>query len=305
MVGLPEKNKYPIEPPSALRLNLFLQCQNEGKNYTLIYTCNTKNIIMKNKLKKTVVFSYILLLALAMSLITQAGYGQVKDSTPVKISYPNIPKFSISSYTIYQKSFHVGYERVLNRNHSIYIFGGYNEFPKIVNLNLTGSAITGSKNKSGYTMGAEFRFYLPKENKDPAPHGVFLAPYISYYNFSSTNTLTHTDSTGSQSASLMLNTNLFNVGVELGYQFVIARRFIVDCELLGPSFSYYSFKATLDGHINGDPNETLQAVLEALKDKFPLLKDLSSSKTVFSSGSATQKFPLFGFRYVISIGYAF
>ncbi len=260
---------------------------------------------MKNKLCKPGVHIRFYLMVPALLLFVLNGFGQIKDSTPVKVAYPNIPKFSISSYTIYQKSLHLGYERVLNSSHSIYIFGGYNEFPKIVNLNLTGTFISGSKNKSGYSFGAEFRFYLPKENKYAAPHGVFLAPYISYYNFSSTNTLTHNDSSGSQSASLMLNTDFYNIGVELGYQFVIAKHFVVDCELFGPSYSYYNFKANLQGHINGDPGETLQAVIDALKEKLPLLKDLSSGKTVYSSGSATQKIPFLGFRYAISIGYAF
>lgn len=228
--------------------------------------------------------------------------GQVKDSA--KVLYPNVPKFSISSYTIYQKSVHLGYERVLDRNHSIYVFGGYNEFPNFTNLDLTGTTLSSAKSKSGYTIGAEFRFYLPKENKDPAPHGVFLAPYISYYNFTSNRSLTHTDSTGTQSATLTTKTGLFNVGVELGYQFVIAKHFVVDCELLGPSFTYYSFEASLDNQFNGS-NEQLQKILDALKAKFPLLNDLSSAKTVSSSGSATSKFPFIGFRYAISIGYAF
>jgi hypothetical protein len=32
---------------------------------------------------------------------------------------------------------------------------------------------------------------------------------------------------------------------------------------------------------------------------------LSSSKQVFKSGSATEKFPAVGFRYAVSIGYRF
>ena len=32
-------------------------------------------------------------------------------------------------------------------------------------------------------MGSEFRFYLSKENKYDAPHGVYLAPFVSFYHF--------------------------------------------------------------------------------------------------------------------------
>ena len=201
----------------------------------------------------------------------------------------------------------MGYERVLNENHSIYIFGGYNEFPIKLDLGIQNTNFTDARNKTGYSIGAEYRFYLPKENKYSGPHGIYLAPYISYYNFSSDNTLTHTDSSGNKSsASLAMNINLLNVGFELGYQFVIAKRFIIDAEMFGPSFTYYSFKANINGNIAGSTqNETLQAVLDALKAKFPLLSDLSSSKQVYSSGSATEKFPAIGFRYAVSIGYRF
>jgi hypothetical protein len=241
---------------------------------------------------------------LVFSLVLSCS-GQVKDSLPAKVQYANIPKLSLSNYTLYQKSLHLGYERVLNSSHSIYIFGGYNEFPKILNLNLTGNNLSSAKSKSGYSFGVEFRFYLPKENKHAAPHGVFLAPYISYYNFSSSHSLTHTDSTGSQTASLNLKTGFYNIGVELGYQFVLGKRFVIDCELFGPSFTYYNFQADLLGHINGDSGEILQDIIEALKERLPLLSDLSSGKKVSSSGSASQKFPFIGFRYAVSIGYAF
>jgi hypothetical protein len=240
--------------------------------------------------------------------ISTTGFGQLRDTTLKYVNeHPNIVKVSISSWLLYPSSFHMGYERVLNQNHSIYIFGGYNEFPIKLNLGIQNTNFTDARNKTGYSIGAEYRFYLPKENKYSGPHGIYLAPYISYYDFSSNNTLTHTDSNGNKtSASLAMNIDLLNIGFELGYQFVIGKRFIIDAEMFGPSFTYYSFKANMNGNIAGSTqNETLQAVLDALKAKFPLLSDLSSSKEVVSSGSATEKFPAIGFRYAVSIGYRF
>ena len=240
--------------------------------------------------------------------INITGFGQVRDTTLKFVNeHPNIIKVSISSWLLYPSSFHMGYERVLNENHSIYIFGGYNQFPIKLDLGIQNTNFTNARDKTGYTIGAEFRFYLPKENKYNAPHGIYLAPYISYYNFSSNNTITHTDSSGNKSsASLAMSIALLNVGFELGYQFVIGKRFIIDAEMFGPSFTYYSFKANINGSIAGSTqNETLQAVLDALKAKFPLLNDLSSSKQVYKNGSATEKFPAIGFRYAVSIGYRF
>ena len=235
---------------------------------------------------------------------TVAGFSQKTDT--VKNNYSNIIKLSISSYALYPHSFHMGFERVLNRNKSIYVFGGYNEFPFKLNLDLSNTNFTDSKSKTGYSIGAEFRFYLSKENKFDAPHGIYLAPYLSYYQFSSSNTLTHTDSTGSQSINTATKISLFNVGVELGYQFVVFKRFVIDAEMFGPSFTTYAFQVSADGQFNGlDQNETLQAILTALKNKFPLLNDFSTSKEVYKSGVASSKFPAVGFRYAVSIGFMF
>lgn len=233
------------------------------------------------------------------------SFGQTTDSSRTK--YPNLIKYSISNYLLYPSSFHFGYERVLTRNKSIYVFGGSNAFPVNLDFNFSNTNLQRAKSKSGYSIGAEFRFYLSEENKYNAPHGIYLAPYVSYYKFNSDNTITHTDSAGSQSsASLNSSISLFNVGVELGYQFVVFKRFVIDAEMFGPSFTYYSFQSTISGQLdNLDQNQVLQAVLDALKAKFPLLKDLSSSKTVYRSGVASTKFPAVGFRYAVNIGFMF
>jgi Protein of unknown function (DUF3575) len=232
------------------------------------------------------------------------SFGQDTDSARTK--YPNIIKYSISSYALYPNSFHLGYERVLTRNKSVYLFGGTNQFPVRLSLNLANTNLSDARNKQGYSIGAEFRFYLSKENKYNAPHGIYLAPYISYYNFSTDNTLTHTDSAGSQSINTNTSINFFSIGFELGYQFVVFKRFVIDAEMFGPSFTTYAFQAQINGQLNGmDQNQTLQAILDALKAKFPLLSDLSSSKTVYKSGIANTKFPALGFRYAVNIGFMF
>jgi hypothetical protein len=247
-------------------------------------------------------FCSVLMILLSIQF---SGFGQQTDTSKTK--YPNIAKISLSSYTLYPNSFHLGYERVLTKNKSIYVFGGYNEFPLSLNLDLPNTYLTNARGKSGFSLGAEFRFYLSEENKYNAPHGIYLAPYISYYKFNATNTMTHTDSTGSQSSvNLTSQISLFNIGFELGYQFVVFKRFVIDCEMFGPSFTTYAFQASIDGQLNGlDQNETLQAVLDALKAKFPLLSDLSTSKTVYKSGVASSKFPAIGFRYAVNIGFMF
>ncbi|MFI5154182.1 MAG: hypothetical protein ACHQET_12655 [Chitinophagales bacterium] len=263
--------------------------------------------ILRIKIKRAL-DTKILLASFVCILLATSSFGQKKDTMNInRVPYPNVVKLSLTSWALYANSLHMGYERVIGKHQSISIFGGYNTFPIDLSLNLTGTSLTSEKSKSGYMIGAEYRFYLPRENKYDAPHGLYLAPYFSYYHFSADRTLTHTDSAGySQSAILNTKIGLFNIGGMLGYQFVVAKRFVIDCELLGPSLTFYSFEADLNGQINGiDPDGTLQAVLTALKNKFPLLNDLSKGTQIIKSGVANSNFSFIGFRYCISIGFMF
>jgi hypothetical protein len=157
------------------------------------------------------------------------------------------------------------------------------------------------KQKSGFSLGSEYRFYLAKENKYDAPHGVYLAPFVSFYHFN--NQRTGRDSLNSNFLTLNTSISFLNFGGELGYQFVIKKRLVIDCVLLGPALSSYYFNIKLDGSTSGDQNEKLQEIIAALKEKFPLLNDLTKGSGITSSGISN--FWSLGFRYAIHIGYRF
>ncbi len=235
--------------------------------------------------------------------------AQTTDSLPKPSrQLKNTFRVNVTSWLLYDNSFQVSYERVINKKQTINVFGGYNEFPLSVSLNLENTAYTQTKSRSGFALGAEYRFYLAKENKHPVPHGVYLAPFVSYYQFNSERGLTHTDSTTipptTGTANLTTQIGFLNIGGELGYQFVIGKRFVIDAVMFGPAVTNYNFKAKLDNHLPGlDDNEVAQSVIDALKEKFPLLNDISSEEGVKTSG--TQSFWSVGFRYNISLGFRF
>ena len=241
-------------------------------------------------------------------LIQMAAATQViaQDSTIlVQKKYPNSIKLNITSGLLYDNSLQLGYERVFNNGkQSIGIFGGYNEFPVNLDFKFEDAALTGTKNKSGYSIGAEYRFYLTGENKFEAPHGLFLAPFISYYHFNTDRMLTYTGEEEPQAAQLNTSLSFFNAGGEMGYQFVLWKRFVIDAVMFGPAITRYNFKAKLDGQISGlNENEMLTALIDAMKQKFPLLDDLSKDGEVSSAG--TENFWSAGFRYNVSIGFRF
>ncbi len=249
---------------------------------------------------------FCLALASIVFLAPSTASAQMKDTTKkFENKYPNIPKISISQWLLYPNSFHVAYERVLSHNKSVDIFGGYNLFPLDFNLNFTGVTFKASTSRTGYSIGGEFRFYLSKENKYDAPHGIFLAPFVSYYQFGGDRGLTHTDSSGAtETANLVTKTTFFSVGGELGYQFVLWKRVTIDCEMFGPSFTYYTFQARINGSITGiDENSLVSQVLQALIQKVPLLSDFANGKQINASGFTNQRFPAVGFRYAIFIGF--
>ena len=251
-------------------------------------------------LKKCLKAWPVLFILLGISINALA---QVNDTVKVKPAkeYKNTVKINLTSYILYHNGFQLNYERVLSNKRSITVWGGPIQFPMPDVIANSSIQFYQDKKKSGYTFGADYRFYLAKENKYAAPRGVYLAPFMSFYHF-------HNERLGRDTANedrLSLNTsmNFFNVGCELGYQFVIKNRFVVDCVLLGPALSSYYFSTKLDGVITGDYDENVQAVIDALKDKYPLLKDISSGGTV--SGSGISNFWSVGFRYAIHIGYRF
>jgi len=258
-------------------------------------SANNRNPAFPCRRMTSVLFIFIIL-----TLHVQA---QEKDSTIIgkEKEYNNTIKINLTSWILYSNGVQLNYERILSKKRSFTVFGGVIQFPVptvIANSSLT---FQNKKSSSGYTFGSEYRFYLAKENKYAAPHGVYLAPFVSYYHFN--NQRTGKDTTNQDNLTLNVTLGFFNVGGELGYQFVIKNRFVIDCVLVGPALSSYYFNVKLNGDNSGNYSEEVQAILAALKDKYPLLKDLSSSSGISKSGISN--FWSLGFRYAIHIGYRF
>lgn len=217
----------------------------------------------------------------------------------------NLIKFNVSSFLLYDNCYMFSYERVLNRKKSISLFGGVQQFPADLKLGNDSAKLNKVDSRTGYAVGAEFRFYLSKENKYDAPRGVFIAPYISFVKYGNERTITYTHSNGTVD-NVGLNTNIrfLNIGASLGYQFILWRRFVIDAVMFGPALTHYKFQADISGNLTVDEDGKLtEDIIEAIKDKLPMLGELIDSKSIERDG--TQKFWAPGFRYTISIGYFF
>ncbi|MBL7857540.1 MAG: DUF3575 domain-containing protein [Cyclobacteriaceae bacterium] len=248
-------------------------------------------------MKKILVFAFA-----AGILLSHESLAQ-QDSTKHTKTKKNVIKVNLTATALYVDAPLIEYERVLNRNQSMSLQLGYVTLP-------FGSSSGGVKyqsdiKKSGFTGTVDYRFYLPRENKDPAPHGVYLAPFFSHYLFTNERNLDIASSSGSVEA-MVLNSrlNLSSVGVELGYQFVLGKRWTIDCILFGPSYTHYNVKMQLTGNLPQDEiDENVEEILYALAQRYPFVGDLLEDDIAESSGKINTW--NLGFRYSIHLGFRF
>ncbi|MCU0369517.1 MAG: DUF3575 domain-containing protein [Cyclobacteriaceae bacterium] len=239
---------------------------------------------------------FIFLVSLSMPAQAQKGDTTARRSTL---------KVDITSYWLYRDALMFSYERVVkNRpNHTWAITAGLQEFPELVG-ELVDTITVKQENKSlGYKVGGEYRFYLKKENKHAAPHGVYIGPYTSYHYYSNNRAIEVNNSGEIQNGNLESTLTILNIGVQLGYQFVLNNRWTIDLVFVGPSVSNYAFKADLTGNISVDPDDITNEVLLSLIDKYPGFKDLISEGEYAEQGKVNTW--AYGYRYQFQIGYHF
>src|SRR5206468_9129255 len=76
-----------------------------------------------------------------------------------------------------------GYERVINRNQSISINIGSATLPKLASISTDSLQLQKDAKNKGTNVSIDYRFYLGKINKYPAPRGIYIGPYYSYNSF--------------------------------------------------------------------------------------------------------------------------
>jgi len=250
--------------------------------------------ILTSALRITLIFVSLLLIS-SNSIFAQEPSRDFKNSI----------KFNVSNTLLYDNSIQFSYERMIKENQSLNVFAGYQEFP-LITVNITNVDFAKNSNRKGYSIGADYRFYLGSINKFKGPRGVYLAPFISFFQFDTDRNMHYTNpnTQAVSSSNLSSKFNLTNVGGELGYQFILWNRLVIDCVLFGPSITRYKFNTKLDNNIDGlDDNEVYQKIIEAIKDRFPGVEGITSDEGVEKKG--VQSITAVGFRYNISIGYRF
>ncbi len=253
---------------------------------------------MPNQILKSI----LVLIIISLSAWTPV-HGQSPDSVSKTKNYKNILKVNFTSNILYQSPL-IEYERLVKKNQSFSIQVGLIALPFGSTKGSDSLYYKSTVKKTGYSLTADYRFYLPKENKDSAPHGVYIGPYVGYCYFNNERNMT----IGGSQDLLLLTTkfHVLSIGAELGYQFVLGKKkhWTIDCIVVGPSLTNYVADMKLTGNI--DPSkidESLQKILETIAGKYPLVGDLLKNQEVNFKGKADVWNA--GFRYSIHAGYRF
>src|SRR5439155_15063686 len=125
-----------------------------------MHTVNNKNLKALVTISRRV-SSFWFVYALAFS-----AQAQMKDSATIKPEkdFKNSVKINLTSFILYKNGVQLSYERILSPKRSITVFGGPIQFPMPTVIDNSSLNFEKNKKKSGFTIGAEYRFYLAKEN---------------------------------------------------------------------------------------------------------------------------------------------
>lgn len=198
----------------------------------------------------------------------------------------------------------LSYERLFRKNMSLGIQAGYLVFPKIISDTVAGLITVSGGKKYGVNLAFDYRYYPFARNRRPAPDGLYLGGFVSYYGFNFSNKLDVLGTDIDQNGSIDGRLNVVNLGFSLGYQFIFWKRVSLDLLMFGPAYSYYKGNLGIAGDLDpGDIEEIDQELVNALLERYPLLGVLFSQQKLEFNGTKS-KFAV-GFRYSIQLGFHF
>ena len=258
---------------------------------------------MKSFENKTAYSALVIKCIFFMVFLLSALHTHAQKDT----AHKNTVRFNLTNPLIFgTHSLQIGYERLIGTSQSFSVNIGTSSFPILTfgDTDTTIGLITKDYEDRGFHISGDYRFYLKRENKYPAPRGIYIGPFYSYNYFNRINTWSlNTDSfRGSIQSDIALN--IHTIGFELGYQFVFWNRLSVDLLLIGPGIGFYGIDAKLDTSLNPeDENAFFEALNSILSEKIPGYDRVIGSGALKGSGSV--RTTDVGFRYMVMLGFRF
>jgi Protein of unknown function (DUF3575) len=228
--------------------------------------------------------------------VTEKQEKQRKNIVRYNLSGPLL--FGIDKYIV------LGYERVISPRNSISVNFGKASLPKFVSFSTDSFQIQKDLKNTGYNISIDYRFYLSKENKFEAPHGVYLGLYYSFNRFDRENNWSYQKGSAQETVGTTTTFKINTMGAEMGYQFIIWKRLAIDLVLVGPGFSNYDLTTTTENNLSDEAKARLQeAIKQLLTQRFPGMNYVFSNEEFNANGNIRTW--NFGYRYLVHIGFAF
>ncbi|NVK26617.1 MAG: DUF3575 domain-containing protein [Flavobacteriia bacterium] len=243
---------------------------------------------------------------LLSTLILGCGALHAQLASSDTIEYPNVVRWNLTPFLISgSQSIVLGYERVISEDQSFSVNAGHLQFPIDINWSDSTTDYGGTERNTGFSIAADYRFYFRNRNADPAPSGVYWAPFFTCYYFDQRHRFNYYENGSAE--DVVVNNNIYAIaaGVELGYQFTLGKRWTIDLIFIGPAYGFYGIKGEVDGTFptSVTEREIYQRTRDLLIDSYP---DIVSSfeKGEFSTSGFGGTWG-FNFRYVLQVGYRF
>lgn len=255
-------------------------------------------------------YHYVLVLLLTAFFSNVGAQTSDESQKPERLKlfetnyqYNNIPKINVMAMAFNNVSLY--YERAIYPNVTASIGVGIKSSGKSQKLfeandyNL--KADFGSI--SGYSITPEFRYYL-KTCEENLPAGFYAGVYFRYNVYKTQADFVHQlpdslPSTFSSDASL----RELGVGIQLGYQLVVKKRFTVDFLFFGPRYSFLKLTNEFNGDITASAKQDVEDYVNSVIERFGGKGDFEMKQTTNQKFSGNMGFP--SFRFGISLGYAF
>lgn len=252
----------------------------------------------------------ILLSLLMVFLLVVISFAQT-DSTSVNknnldYQYKNIVK--ISSLALAFKNVSLTYERAIRPGWTVSLNAGLkikSPTPNMFGIDSDRISISGDGVR-GFSLTPGLRYYI-KSCDNSAPNGFYASFYMRYVNYKSGVKFNYypefPDLSEVKYFRADISLNNFGLGLMLGYQLIIKKRFIMDFIIIGPRQSWITMKYNFDENISKEFIGNLEDCVQEIIDRFGI--DHQINIDYEGVKNAKFKYNFTEVRFGISLGYAF
>lgn len=220
-------------------------------------------------------------------------------------SYPSSVTVKWAPASIYFGKISLGGEYNFSKKQSVTLGVGI-PFDKTIRQDLDGEEE--SLTHKTFSILAGYRLYLGKK----AARGLYFEPYLKYLKHDLHSQIDHELDGDNREFNVNSEFSAFGLGLQLGYQFLIADKFSIDFYFLGPEGNIAKSN-TFTQEVGNGPAwsqsevDDAQDMLNDFFEDIPFLRDEIEINVNASQRSVSTKFDGFlpGFRFGISLGFRF